>query len=392
MRRVDGLALFIIALVVGVGLRLYLAAAFQGNTDERYWELIAAIMRRGGNPYADPSVPADMPFGYPPTWALVLHQLDRVVGATTMPLHFVVRATLTVVDVANAALIGVIAHRTTGVSWHRGFAIYLLNPLAILLVGFHGQLETLAALPLLAATATWGRASTAMIWLLGTASLLVKHILVFSVWVMFWYAFRPTIRIVLVSLSGVVFALTLVPYWLRDPDAVVDKMLGHAGLPGIFGFSSLLPYRLAVVLFLVVMTVLPVVARRWAFPIERAMRLAAIAFLAFTFGIGEQYFLIPVLFGAAFAGRWYWIYSAVATLFLLSSFENVNVLPLPRVWNAVWIAALAWLASETIASERARSEHRLREAIADRVDGGLRPVGEIELAQDGGDVALHRLR
>jgi hypothetical protein len=38
-----------IALVLGIGLRLTLAYAFVGNTDQQSWETVVEIMRRGGN-------------------------------------------------------------------------------------------------------------------------------------------------------------------------------------------------------------------------------------------------------------------------------------------------------------------------------------------------------
>ena len=50
---------------------------------------------------------------------------------------------------------------------------------------------------------------------------------------------------------------------------------------------------------------------------------------------------------AAMGGRWYWAYSAIAGLFLVSSFENVHLITLPRVWNAVWIFAFGWFCAAT---------------------------------------------
>jgi hypothetical protein len=307
---------------------------------------------------------------------VLLHWYDVIAASTGLPLHFVLRTMLTIADVGNAMLIGVIAQRVSGWSWHRGFATYFLNPVSILLVGFHGQLEPLAALPLLGAIVLAGaaRPSRRLTWALGTLSLVLKHNLAFMVWTLYWFAFSPLARVGAVALSAVVFAATFVPYLGTNPELVIRNVLGHAGLPGLYGFGSFAPLSVAVPLFFVVMTTLPLLAQRWGLPLVRAERLTAIAFLAFTYGIGEQYFVIPVLFGAAVGGRWYWVYSAVASLFLLSSFENVNVLPLPRVWNAVWLTTMAWTASE-LTRAALRSLRGSGGVVAPGVERSPRPTG-----------------
>jgi len=336
------------------------------------FEIWAAVLRRGGNLFVDPEIPPANYYAYTPVWAVLLRVYDLIATASGTPMHFVLRAALTLADVGNACLIGVIAHRASGWSWHRGFATYFLNPVSILLVGFHGQVEPLAALPLLGAIVL-SRAGAAAVhrraeWLLGTASLVLKHNLAFLVWTLYWFAFPPLARVVALGLSAVVFAATFLPYLIVSPGAVIHNVLGHAGLPGLYGFSSFAPLWICVPLFFIVMTSLPLAAQAWGLDVPRAMRLSAIAFMAFTYGIGEQYFVIPILFGAALGGRWFWGYTAAVSLFLLSSFENVNILPLPRVWNAVWVVALAWTASEVISAVRIKINPGIEGAIRTRVE------------------------
>jgi hypothetical protein len=351
---------FSVALVVGTATRLYLAAAYLGNTDERAWELFAGVVGHGGNLFTDPDIPQILYYAYSPVWAWILRGVQLIGEATDLPMHFVLRGMLTFVDLGNATLIGIIARRISGWSWQRGFATYYLNPVAILLVGFHGQVEPLAAFPLLLAvvvaerwTALRGSATGLAVWVLGTLSLLFKHILAFQVWALYWYAFSPLRRLAFVVASAFAFGLTVLPYYLDAPGAVTFSMLGHKGLPWIYGFGTFLPQPIAILMFFVALTTLPLLAQRWGLPLAYAMRLSALTFLTFTYGIGEQYFLIPVLFGAAMGGRWYWVYSAVAGLFLVSSFENVHLLTLPRLWNAVWLAVLVWTIAVVIEEIRA---------------------------------------
>jgi hypothetical protein len=100
------------------------------------------------------------------------------------------------------------------------------------------------------------------------------------------------------------------------------------------------------------MAAVPVASRRAGASLAAAMRLSAVALLATVFGIGEQYFLIPIIFSSAFGGRWFWLYTCAATLFLLASPNNVGLIALPPLWNLVWLAAVAWLVALLYASAR----------------------------------------
>jgi hypothetical protein len=342
-----GALVIAVVVVIGVGLRSFLAVAFLGNFDESSFEIVAEIERRGGNVFLETSR-----YNYTPVWALLLHGFDLVAIRFDMPLHAVVRLALTAVDVGNAALIGLIALRATGRDPGRAFASYLLNPVAILVVGYHGQFETLAALPLLAAIALDARGASR--WLLGTVSLVVKHIFAFQVWLLYVYGYRPIRATLLFALTGVTFIATFIPYLPEGGPGIVRNVFGYSGLHGFYGLSSLLSSDLAAAVCIATLAALPLAGRRLGLDLARCMRLSSVAMLAVIFGIGEQYFLIPILFATPFGGRWYWIYSLVATVFLLASPNNVHLIDLPPPWNAVWVVALAWTASLAIDAARGR--------------------------------------
>lgn len=341
------LALVGAIVAIGVALRLALAFGYAGNFDARSFEIVAEIMKRGGNVYAETTR-----YNYTPVWAVLLHALDGVATFSSLPLQAVERTFLTVIDLVDALLIATIGARQLGRPWIQGFAMYMLNPVAILIVGAHGQFENLAALPLLAALAIGERQGRIVTWALGTLSLLIKHVLAFQVWLLYWYAYRPAARVTAIVLAAAAFCATFLPYLPGGTGGIVANVLGYGGLRGSYGFGSVVPPAAAVVLFLTVMITLPLAAERWRLRLVAAARLSAVTLIAFIFGIGEQYFTIPVLFGSAAGGRWYWLYTLVATAFLLSSFENVHVLSLPRVWNAVWLVALLWSGAEILRATR----------------------------------------
>lgn len=123
-----------VAFLIGLALRLALACFTPGNYDMRSYEIVASIMQRGGNVYA-----ATPRYNYSPLWAYILRSLSYI-----GPVHITARVFLSLVDMGNALLIRRMWGLTAG-------TCYALNPAVIVLVGYGGQFETLACLPLLIA-------------------------------------------------------------------------------------------------------------------------------------------------------------------------------------------------------------------------------------------------
>lgn len=77
----------------------------------------------------------------------------------------------------------------------------------------------------------------------------------------------------------------------------------------------------------------------------KAMELSFVGLLVFIYGIGEQYFLLPIIWGSIFASRWYWAYTAVATVFLVGSPNNIDLPYILALWNTIWAVVTGWLLS-----------------------------------------------
>lgn len=367
------------ALVVGVGLRLYLAIALYGNYDQNSYEIVANIMLRGGNVYAE-----TLRYNYSPLWAYVLLGLAQITLWLQVDFHIIVRGFLTFVDVADATLIGVIAARTGRTSGPLAFSAYLLNPVTILLVGYHGQFENLALLPLLfalfLAVDKTKRSSKALTWALGTLCLVIKHLSVFSVWMLFVYQFTGRRRPLAIALSMLVFLLSFIPYLPADFDNIAHNVFLYQSHTGFYGTGMLvlifqrlllhlslsLSHGLGAallsladgatrLLFFGLMLALPFFAKDYLnLPLVNAMELSAVALLASVYGIAEQYFIIPVVFGSIFLSVPYAIYTAATTIVLVTNPENVHLVAVPNLspahlslvwwlWNLSWLALLGWL-------------------------------------------------
>ena len=331
---------------IGLLARLFLAYGFRGNFDQQSYEIVARIVRAGGNVYQQ--TPR---YNYSPLWFYFLHMADMVTQWVGLPLHFVVRSFLSLVDMANGALAALIA-RDCGLPWTSFRRLtYWINPVAILIVGFHGQFETLAILPLLVATYLYvhrgGQLAIRWIWLLGTASLLIKHNTVFAIWMLFFCTVGWWRAGLMLAASIGVFLLSFLPFWAAGATGIVDNVFRYQSTRiDVYGFGDLLPTAPARIIFFAVMTILPVIAKHYLhLTLPRSMEFSFVALLTFIYGIGEQFFLLPVIWGSIFGRLSYGLYTAVACVFLLGSPDNMGFRHFPVWWNSVWLIAAGWFAS-----------------------------------------------
>src|SRR5688500_5479310 len=145
-RRVSGIdmGLLSLACAAGVALRLWLASRGH-NYDMDSWRSIADVAREHWNVYA-----ATPRYNYGPVWFGVLWLLDRAHDVLplgrfgTESFHVVIASLLALADVVIAVLL------------FRAFGLlpgllFILNPVSVLLSGYHSQFDNLAVLPALGA-------------------------------------------------------------------------------------------------------------------------------------------------------------------------------------------------------------------------------------------------
>lgn len=338
--------LVITAFLFGLTTRLALAYFFPGNFDQESYEIVAKIMQQGKSVYSETSR-----YNYTPLWSHFLSAFYSLAKATSLPFHFVVRAFLSLIDFFNALLIGLIAKRNDSESFIYAFFAYWLNPVAILIVGYHGQFDTFAMLPLLLAVyLSEGRNHTfpfAWIWLLGTFSIIIKHITIFGVFALFFQIAKNKIQACILSVGSVAaFLLTFAPQILSNADDVLNNVFYYQGHIGIYGLSSLIAPSFAFIIFYSIMGLFVIFNKELLkYSLPKSINFIFVSFLTFTHGIGEQYFLLPILWGSIYRSKWFWIFSAAAGLFLVGSGNNLNLPGIPEWWNGVWLAAVGWFMS-----------------------------------------------
>lgn len=184
----------------------------------------------------------------------------------------------------------------------------------------------------------------------------MKHLNVFIVLALFLVV-GSTLRrtAVLFAAALALFGASFLPYLSAGFDGIVKNVLLYRGLSHPYGLATFLPRNVLFVVFVAVLSATPFLARRLLRlgPVE-TLELTTVALLVFIPGIGEPYFLLPVLFGAARRNLGWIVFTVVATCFLPFGPFGVLGTPGPQPWNAVWLALVFWLALDVVRAVRAR--------------------------------------
>jgi len=311
-----------LGIIIGVGLRVYLSIRYYGSYDQQSFEIVAQIVKQGGNVYAETNR-----YNYSPIWSLILALLSYI----QIPLHVTVRLFLTLVDYAIALAIYKITCKPIYL------LIFLLNPVSILLTGFHGQFDNFAALFLLLAFIN--RKRTGLMWLLGTISILIKQITIFG-WLTLLFTTQPNKKraIFLSGASALVYLFSFIPYLPKGKDGIINNVFLYPSSVHQYGLNGLITMPI----FLVLMIVFVFLIRTSKLDPLRAILLSCLIFLVFAPGMAEQYFILPIIFASALPDWGYLIFTIITTIFLTGSPNNIQIQPI-SIWMTVWIAALVWL-------------------------------------------------
>lgn len=316
------------ALALGAGLRLW-ASTLGGNYDiESFW-LVAQLVEAGKHVYIETN---RMPYapGAAALFALAL-QIERGLGFDGLAsFHVVLAGLLTLADLAIALTLA----RACG--WAAAVA-FALNPVSILITGYHTQIDTLAILfglwswRLLESPAAAGWRGVVPAAVLLGLSLTTKHVFaLFPLWVLAASSRPLAQRALYGAIAYAIFAAAFVPfvYHAAGLAAVREHVFAYRG--GFWYANALIVQLIpsgvwATRAFLAAMVAAGVLVGRTA---PRAAFFAYLVLLvALSPTIANQYLAIPLV---ACAVHWKnplgWLYVGLATVALLGSPDNVGTL------------------------------------------------------------------
>jgi len=336
-----------IVILAGTAIRLILAAAIYGNNDTQSYEIVAGIVGKGGNVYAETSR-----YNYSPVWFTVLFALKKIqLALPGVPFHFVIRSFLCGVDLLTLGVLLLIAgvRKLPAV---RTAIFFYLCPITFLITGYHGQFENLAMLMVLTGIYMYLRFATkpilrtALLWLFATAGMIVKHNVFYELIICLHSSIkRYWIKVPLFVISVIIFLSTFIPYWEEGGKGIINNVFKYGSQVGIYGITSLFMLPNLKNLFIPAMCVFPLFLK--SKDIVAQCLLGTLFFLTFTTGIGIQYFVLPVALGALRPSKFFLLYILLASFYILGSRDNVFI-PYFHLfqWNVVWIGVICWFIAE----------------------------------------------
>ena len=306
------------------------------------WQPIAQEAVSGKLPWSN----FDFHFFAPWGWLLILFEHAARAGVDFAAAQ---RSFLVLVDIATAILIARLAARVPGALSPRAAALsYLANPVAIFVCSVQGQFDGISIAFLLAAvlyTVAGGETNRAP-WagcLLGL-SVAAKQVTLFHP--LLWLR-RPR-GLTNVAVAYVLPFVTLVPY-LAAWRVIARSLLVYYSVPRSYGLSELVLWDSRFGPFVSVLGLAgALLAIVWLRGRELA-RSCLFLFLVLLFlapGMGSQYLLWPLPFGALFGGAPYVLFSAASMLWIVGGYYG---------WpgsgqfmgHLVWLSVGVWMFFES---------------------------------------------
>ena len=318
----------VVIVLVGITLRMLLPLRGY-NYDIESWKIAADIMAHGGNVYGETGR-----YNYGPIWFYILHGLNQYVGGgfgELIAFRWKVAAFLTGVDVAIFFLL----LRMYGV-WVAG--LFFLNPISIIITGYHSQLDGLAVLFALIAAWILERYKTPTGFGSGLAilglSLSTKHILFFFP---IWLAIKQERwrnKLLAIGIPYAIFLLLFVPFWSLGSEGITNNVFLYRSFnnaPFWHVFTPQFVYTVIppVLLFFTALFLLGLYWRKQN-TIE-SVNWYLISVVVFSSAVANQYLTIAT---PAIATQWNWGYSlftAYTTVYLLVDWAGLHLGLLQRV-------------------------------------------------------------
>lgn len=355
----------LISISIGFAIRLVLAHGSY-NFDITNFVKDISIVNSGKNIYIE-----TVYYNYSPLFLIFLKLADAVSNLFLTSKEYAIRALLAFVDIIIIIILKRIGEKTlTKKQLYLSLVFFALNPVSIILTGHHGQFENLALLFLLLAyMLSISNSSTKWVFLCATIALCIKHSVVFLVLYFFLFTFRFKKGIILFILSCVIFLCLFIPFLSADNlIRVKDQVFGYSGLGTFYGISYFLeqifgeayrPYQAGIVKYIFLLVTSTFVIYKAHIDKELDLLSISLFFLTFTTGIGDQYFVVPVILSSLKPNRAGVYFSVGCALYLLGSASNFDI-PMFKTftWNCVWFLIAIWLI-ENIVNGRYRrlSEH-----------------------------------
>lgn len=360
-------------IILGITLRLLLATTASTNFDMHIFMTDAQFFLEGKyNIYF---------YNWNHTYSPAIFYIAGFLGIINktfvfLPYPFLQRAYISFIDVLTLFVLIAIAKKQN-ISPTRTAVFFFLNPVTILLSGYHAQFDNNAVFFLLLAVwlqfySNFKQTKWKIIsWFLLTIGFIIKHITPFQVFLVELSFFKKNSILkgsLLFILTLVAFLSTILPFANNSESQFVIKeyVLGYQGQSTISGVTGIIRYfcvtcqvfdirfyALYKYIFLIGGMVFSLFLIRKK-NLLLSLLVSFLFFLTFSSAHAPQYFVLPLAIGALFPSRWFILYTTVITILLLAFQVEVGLSIYIKVFliNVGWVTASFWFFAELIKTYR----------------------------------------
>jgi len=322
--------LWLIGIITGFLIRLLLSQVGY-NYDVVSWNLVGEIVSQGEVIYAHSS---RFNYGFIMSYVLGLFNWlnDLLLGGEIEGMHFLVTLLCTIFDL-------LITFKLKENYGKKIALLFFLNPISILITGYHSQLDNIA---IYFAFLAWlflqeNKALWKVVCLLGL-SLIVKHVFIlFLPWLLFDQRYKIKERIFLFVAPLVIFFGSFSPFMLdtESRSGVQENVFAYQSFEEnslLYRISDKIPsfndinetyfgHNLRKLLFMGMLTLLGIFCMRYL-P-ENGFYIYLLGLVALSSGMSDQYLTIPCIALAVFyRNKVLWLFTIVASLYLIFDSRN----------------------------------------------------------------------
>ena len=234
-------SLFILVLFLGIALRVWIGLSFYGTHDIGAWEHYSTYWQDGLSPYDN-----NHNYVYSPLWFWIISFFSFVARHTSFAFSFVIKWPLILADLAMVWLIckssqemGETVEQTL-----QSATLFFLNPVSILISGYHGQFDNLSLFLILAAWYVQRFAQNLTVWKTSfflSLSVAVKHFNILLMPIFFWSEKGIFKKILIFVAAPLLFIFSFLPYLAGSSGEWVIKNVFQYNLgAGYWGWSGII--------------------------------------------------------------------------------------------------------------------------------------------------------
>lgn len=308
-------------LFIGILLR-FLVSTRGHNYDYESYLIVVEILDKGENIYLETTR-----YNYGPAWSYILLLLHNISFKDGTVFRILIVAFLSLVDA------GIFHTLTKKIGLGRA-CLFFLNPISIIITGYHNQFDNLALLTGLLAVLILEKETlqfTTPKKLIGACligiSLSIKHLLfLFPTWL----AMKQTnwkSRMLVFFLPPTLFILSFIPFWNTGEAGILNNVFGYRSWQGEYFYKIFIPKSIQGVVSSRDTWILILLLSSFFFRKKNAFDsffLYTCVMVATSPAITNQYLAIPVSYGAVYPNPFFIVYTLLGTWHLFKDGDGLH--------------------------------------------------------------------